>query len=121
MKSEANNEWAAVTGDYKSWIADLKKRYRATQIKAATSVNSALLEYYWDLGKDVCEKYSEAARYGSGFFSRLSTDLKNAMPGEDGFSPRNLRYCQRFYELYKDVENLPQVVAELIRCDDMEG
>ena len=25
------------------------------------------------------------------------------------------------YVLYKDVENLPQVVAELVRCDDMEG
>lgn len=41
--------------------------------------------------------------------------MKSAMPGADGFSPRNLRYCQRFYELYKVEENLPQLVAELVR------
>lgn len=41
--------------------------------------------------------------------------MKSAMFGADGFSPRNLRYCQRFYELYKADENLPQLVAELVR------
>lgn len=41
--------------------------------------------------------------------------MKSAMSGADGFSPRNLRYCQRFYELYKAEENLPQLVAELVR------
>ncbi len=43
--------------------------------------------------------------------------MKSAMPGADGFSPRNLRYCQRFYELYKAEENLPQLVAELGRIE----
>ena len=37
---------------YRSWISELKKRYRATQIKAAIAVNSALLEFYWNLGKE---------------------------------------------------------------------
>jgi hypothetical protein len=41
---------------YRSWISELKKRYRATQIKAAIAVNSALLEFYWNLGKDISEK-----------------------------------------------------------------
>lgn len=30
--------------EYFTWIGNLKKRYRATQIKAAVSVNTALLE-----------------------------------------------------------------------------
>ena len=38
---------------YAAWIADLKRRYRATQIKAAVAVNSALIEFYWNLGKGV--------------------------------------------------------------------
>ena len=37
------------------------------------------------------------------------------MPGADGFSPRNLRYCQRFYELYKAEASLPQLVADLVK------
>ncbi len=38
---------------YAAWIAGLKRRYRATQIKAAMAVNSALIEFYWYLGKDI--------------------------------------------------------------------
>ncbi|MGN0875708.1 MAG: hypothetical protein ACI4TC_00375 [Kiritimatiellia bacterium] len=34
-------------------VADLKRRYRRTQIKAAVAVNSAMLEFYWSLGKDI--------------------------------------------------------------------
>ena len=107
--------WLLDSGEYRSWIAELKRRYRVTQIKAAMSVNTALLEYYWNLGKDISERYADAAAYGMGFFDHLSADMKSAMPGADGFSPRNLRYCQRFYELYKAEENLPQLVAELVR------
>ena len=40
-------------GAYLEWIADLKRRYRRTQIKAAVAVNSAMLEFYWSLGKDI--------------------------------------------------------------------
>ena len=32
---------------YLNWIADLKRRYRATQITAAVAANSAMLEFYW--------------------------------------------------------------------------
>lgn len=107
--------WLPDSGEYRSWIAELKRRYRVTQIKVAMSVNTALLEYYWNLGKDISERYADAAAYGMFFFDHLSADMKSAMSGADGFSPRNLRYCQRFYELYKAEENLPQLVAELVR------
>ena len=37
--------------DYVQWIADIKNRYRNSQIKAAIKVNSALLEFYWSVGR----------------------------------------------------------------------
>ena len=76
---------------YTTWIADLKRRYRATQIKAAVAVNSALIEFYWNLGKDVREKYVGTKIYGTGFFPRLSIDLKESIPDAEGFSTQNLR------------------------------
>ena len=85
------------TTDYFSWISELKKRYRATQIKAAISVNTALLEFYWNLGKDISEKYALEASYGSSFFKKLSADLKIAIPDASGLSQRNLRYCLDFF------------------------
>ena len=108
VKSDGNG----VEKSYAAWIADLKRRYRATQIKAAVSVNSAMLEFYWTLGRDISEKYSKTEIYGTQFFNRVSVDLRRGIPNATGFSPQNLRYCQHFYELYSDVVNFPQVVGK---------
>ena len=101
-----------VEKSYAAWIADLKRRYHATQIKAAVSVNSAMLEFYWTLGRDISEKYSKTEIYGTQFFNRVSVDLRRGIPNATGFSQQNLRYCQHFYELYSDVVNFPQVVGK---------
>lgn len=98
------------TTDYIAWIGNLKARYRTIQIKVAVAVNSALIEFYWNLGRDISEKYGNFTKseiYGSQFFDQLSQDLKLAMPESKGFSPVNLRYCLRFYELY--IHLLPPV------------
>lgn len=103
------------TQEYRNWIADLKRRYRATQVKAAVAVNSALIEYYWGLGRDISEKYSEFTKseiYGKQFFQRLSADLKDAMPGVAGHSTQNLRYCLNFYELYASTGIFQQLVGK---------
>ena len=100
------------TPEYFSWIGDLKKRYRATQIKAAVAVNSALLEFYWHLGKDISERYAREAFYGSAFFAKLSADLAIAIPEATGLSARNIRYCVDFFELYSTRKNLQQPVAK---------
>lgn len=36
--------------DYKAWVVDLKTRLRAVQLKAAVSVNSALLDILLGIG-----------------------------------------------------------------------
>lgn len=111
---EAQNQLRQVQGPssgentaYASWIADLKKRWRATQIKAAVAVNSALIEFYWNLGRDISEKYPGKKRNLS-FFATLSKDLRLDVADIKGLSERNIRYSLAFYELYS---YLPQVVA----------
>jgi len=99
---------------YQRWISELKRRYRATQIKAAVAVNSALIEFYWNLGKDISEKYSGTKIYGADFFNRLSRDLSEAIPQSKGFSTQNLRYCQHFYEFYSAIPNFQQLVGDLV-------
>lgn len=98
--------------EYLSWIAELKRRYKATQIKAAVSVNSAMIEFYWNLGKDISAKYAEAS-LGNEFYVRVSSDLKAALPNASGLSPQNLKYCSYFYRLYAtshDSASSPQLV-----------
>lgn len=37
--------------EYKSWLTVLKSKIRSVQIKAAIAVNSAVIGFYWELGK----------------------------------------------------------------------
>ena len=48
----------------------------------------------------------------SKFYNVLSTELKKELPNSQGFSPRNLRYIQSFYILYRKI--LQQLVAKFI-------
>lgn len=98
--------------EYRAWIRSLSERYQGSQIKAAISVNREMLMFYWSLGRDIVELRAES-RWGSGFFNALSRDLRKEIPDARGFSPRNLRYMKRFYELFPAEEPfLQQLVAK---------
>ena len=85
---------------YRNWIIDLRKRYKAMQCKAAVAVNSAMLEFYWNLGKDISEKYPGRKR-GLDFFGKLSQDVNEGLQaGVTALSTANIRYAHRFYVLY---------------------
>ena len=104
---------AIVSGkEYAHVLGELKDRFRRSQIKAAGRVNSAMLEYYWEMGRDISRLYANA-KYGSAFFDCLSLDLKAEFPGQTGFSSANIRYAKRWYEFYnQDNENLQRVVED---------
>lgn len=61
-----------LTHEYKSWISELKTRYKQAQIKASVAVNGELLKFYFELGKDISEKQF-ANSYGSAFYKTLSS------------------------------------------------
>ncbi len=86
--------------DYRQWLVDLKQRLRSVQIKAAVSVNSALIEFYWDLGADIVEKQKDAT-WGDGFLAQLSLDLMAEFPQMQGFSKRNLELVRRWVLFYQ--------------------
>ena len=115
--------------DYKNWIGQLSNRYRTAQIKAAIAVNSEMLRFYWELGRDIVAIQSEN-KYGSRFFETLSRDLKEAIPEAKGLSVKNLYYIRRFYQMYSNLfphlegkfpevmgiledENFPQAMGNL--------
>ena len=106
---------AVIDNNYKQWISEIRGRYRQSQIKAAVKVNSELIQFYWELGRDIVTKQAEN-KYGSNFYGTLSTDLKKVIPNAEGLSPSNIRYSKRFFQLYSPVlENLQQVAEKLKR------
>ena len=99
--------------NFKEWVVSLSKKYRQSQIKAAVRVNAELLVFYFELGKEI-SKSSFKNQYGSKFYDNLSKELTSNLKDTKGFSPRNLRYIEKFYILYKNyVQNMPQLVAQL--------
>lgn len=98
---------------YASWIEELSQRYRKSQIKAATYVNSEMLQFYWSLGKDIVTLRAES-RWGDKFIASLSADLKTKLPGVKGLSETSIEYAKRFYLLYNKYFTIhPQLVGEL--------
>ena len=86
--------------DYAGWIKDLSLRFRQSQIKAAVKVNSELIQFYWDLGRDIVEMKADE-RWTDNFWKSLHEDLQTAIPNIKGLSITNLQSTRRFYLLYK--------------------
>jgi len=97
--------------EYRQWLVDLKKRIRQSQIKAAVKVNAELLYLYWDLGHDIVVRQMEAV-WGSGFFEKLSKELRTEFPDMGGFSESNLKYCKRFFQFYTEDSSIRQQLVD---------
>lgn len=100
---------------YRQWLIDIKQRIRQSQLKAATAVNTALLEFYWNLGADIVKKQKHTA-WGSGFLKQLSQDLMVEFPDMKGFSHRNLKAVKQWYLFYHKEDTIgQQPVAQLAK------
>ena len=87
--------------EYVKWLSDLKQRYRQSQIKAVVRINQSMLEFYWELGRDIVALKAES-KWGSGVLQQLSADLQQMFPDENGFSYRNIRYMKQWYLFYSE-------------------
>ena len=104
---------AELATDYHHWLGELKSRFRQIQLKAAVTVNTALLQFYWELGADIVRRQAEYG-WGSGFLEKLSLDMMRDFPEIKGFSLRNLKYIRQWYVFWQDVENGQQAIAQLV-------
>jgi len=96
---------------YLVFLGDIKARITAARIKAARSVNSELIQLYWDIGRRIVENQQEQG-WGKSVVEMLSRDLKKAFPEVTGFSADNLWRMRQFFLNYSLPEFLEQVVPE---------
>jgi len=106
-----------ITQEYIVWLSSVKDKIRSAQLKAAVSVNTALIAFYWELGKMIAEKKTA---WGSKFLANLSNDLRQEFPDMKGFSVSNLKYCEQFFTFYNsDFE--PGVLIGQQAVDQLQG
>ena len=87
---------------YVQWMADIKQRFRQSQVKAAVRVNTAMLEFYWSVGRDLVALRAEE-RWGAGVVKQFAFDMRQAFPDETGFSDTNVKYMKRWYLFYYEL------------------
>lgn len=107
-----------VDAQYREWISEVSKRFHQSQIKAAVKVNDEMLRFYWQLGKELHDRKDKFS-YGQSFYKTISRDLRRELPDVKSFSETNLRYMQKFAELYSEVSNFPQL-GEDFRNEEIE-
>jgi predicted nuclease of restriction endonuclease-like (RecB) superfamily len=109
-----SSEMPIHTADYRHWLGELKTRFRQVQLKAAVAVNSAMLQFYWELGADMVVKQTQFA-WGSGFLNQLSADLMREFPDTRGFSKRNLELMRQWHLFWLDAPIGQQPVAQIAK------
>lgn len=103
---------------YFTWLKDIKNKLHRSQIKASLRINQAMLEFYWELGHDI-DTMQKSHSWGSGFFNRLSLDLRNEFPGRNGFSVTNLRHMRNWYLFYNQAFEIRYQVGNELDNDTM--
>ena len=110
-----SSEMTIHTADYRQWLGELKTRFRQVQLKAAVAVNTAMLQFYWELGADMVVKQTQFA-WGGGFIKQLSADLRSEFPDVQGFSVSNLKSIRQWHLFYAESSPIgQQPVGQLVK------
>lgn len=102
--------------EYVEWLPNVKARFRQSQIKASIRVNTAMLEFYWSIGRDLVTLRAEK-RWGAGVVKQFALDMRQAFPNETGFSDTNVKYMKRWYSFYFERVTKGQQVADQMKGD----
>ncbi|PWS33653.1 PDDEXK nuclease domain-containing protein [Pedobacter paludis] len=90
-------------------IVSLIKHARTIALK---TVNSTLINLYWNIGEYIHIRIKNA-EWGQSVVKQLAEFLAVTEPGLKGFSDKNLWRMKQFYETYKDVPKLSPLLREI--------
>ena len=97
---------------YGQFLAELKARIQAAQLRASLAVNRELVLLYWQIGRDILDR-QEREKWGAKVIDRLAADLKRSFPDMKGLSPRNLKYMRAFAEAWPEEPIVQAVLAQI--------
>ncbi len=107
------NHTLSFDNEYRAFLTELKEKVRSTQLKASLAANSVLIDFYWELGKEIV-RLELGNQWGTKLIEQLSIDLKLEFSQIKGFSRRNLYAIRQWFLFYSSrYEFVPQAVAQL--------
>jgi len=99
---------------YGALLADLKRRVRLAQVRAAFAVNRELVLLYWHIGREILRS-QQAEGWGAKVIERLARDLRKEFPDMSGLTSRNLKYMRAFVEAYSSGESVRQLAGQFVQ------
>jgi predicted nuclease of restriction endonuclease-like (RecB) superfamily len=85
--------------DYFAILEGLKEKIRNAKQKIVLTVNTELLNIYWEIGYAILKQQKEEG-WGTKVVDRLIADLKIEFPDMKGLSSRNVLYMRAFAEAW---------------------
>lgn len=99
--------------NFGDWISTIKTKIHEARRKVALSINSQLIELYWEIGRELQDKLEKAA-WGSNLIEQVADELRIEFPDMKGFSRRNLFAIRQWYRFYSvHFQFAPQFVAQI--------
>lgn len=90
---------------------EVQKLIRLAKAKINLSVNTRLIELYWQIGAYVHQKLN-ASEWGKSVVQDLSDFIREREPDIKGFSAQNIWRRRQFYEVSSKNEKLSAVLRE---------
>ncbi len=84
----------------------------AARQRAYQTVNTTLIELYWQVGAYISKKL-QAAEWGDGVVDQLARHLARTQPNLRGFTRPNLFRMRQFYETYQHDEKVSALLRQL--------
>lgn len=91
---------------------EISKLIANAKQRASQSVNTVLIELYWQIGQIISSKI-EQAQWGDRVVDQLAQHLAQTQPGLRGFTRSNLFRMRQFYEAYRNNEKVAPLVRQL--------
>jgi predicted nuclease of restriction endonuclease-like (RecB) superfamily len=91
-------------------FAEVAQLIQSAKQRAVQTVNTQLVELYWQVGAYISQKL-EQAEWGDGVVPQLAAYLLETQPGLRGFTRPNLFRMRQFYETYRS----DAIVSALLR------
>ena len=89
------------TAEYNELLDSIKRTLATGQLRAARAVNTAVVETYWQIGRDIVVRRREQG-WGAKVTDRLAADLRTAHPDMRGLPGRSLRYMATLASRWPD-------------------
>lgn len=97
---------------------EVQKLISVARAKINLSVNTGLIELYWQIGAYVNKKL-KTSEWGKSVVEDLSVFIRENEPDIKGFSSQNIWRMRQFYEVYSSNKKLSALVREISWTNNM--